>query len=256
LVDTQTGSVVDISCLSADTCPTGPDSTYLGSGTIAAVDDTACSTVTDCATVTYQWYQKFNSACQADPGCARAWDLAKNFNDYANQISEFIARANQEGFLSTGTNKIVALVNAWAWQKCEHSLTQAYKYITTNGAVVPVGDGDPELGIFKAANGTAYYDIKGQAFVQSFASNQTVLLSPGQKLFIPSNYAQALQQNLSGSLETFSPTTMNQSWNVSRPSPIGPIVGGVVVIALVAVVGVLVMRRVMGRRLPPPPPPM
>jgi hypothetical protein len=254
LVDTQGGSVVDITCLSSSSCPTGPDSTYLGSSTTAAVDTTSCSTVTDCATATYQWYQKFNSACQADPGCARAWDLAKNFNDYANQISEFIAKANQEGFLSTGTNKIVALVNAWAWQKCEHALTQAYKFITTNGAVVPVGDGDPELGIFKGANGTTYYDIKGQAFVESFASNQTILLSPGQELSIPSNSALASQQTLSSSVKTFSPTNMNQWWNTSHRTPVGQVVGGVLVIAVVALAGVLVVRRAMGRRLPPPPP--
>ncbi|MDE1854314.1 MAG: zinc ribbon domain-containing protein [Thaumarchaeota archaeon] len=243
----MTGSVVDITCPTGASCTSAPDSAALGATTWAGVYSTTCGTAAECATAYATYLQKFYGACQANSGCSQAWELATSFNDYQEKITTFLTTATDQGFTTASANLFVNLVDGWAWQKCNHALTDAYKFVTSNGAIVPVGDGDPELSILAAKNGTTIYDWKGDAFVQSFATGQTLLMSAGEKLFIPSDQAQASQQNLITSAQAFSPASTTQWWNTNGGPNYATLLSLVVIAGVVLVAAGYAVKRRRGR---------
>lgn len=98
-------------------------------------------------------------------------------------------------------------------------------------------------------NGTSIGDISGSILVASFATGNYVTLQAGQTLFIPSNQAQASQQNLEQSVQPFDQSGTNQWWTaLSTQQASGYplyeyVMGAAVLIAIAAIVVVLLVRR-------------
>jgi hypothetical protein len=106
-----------------------------------------------------------------------------------------------------------------------------------------------ELTVSAQNNGTSIDDMSGNMLVASFVTGDYTTLRAGQSLFIPSNLAQASQQNLSESVQPSNQSGSNKWWTELSTQPASGypsyenLIGAAVLIAVAGVIALLFVRR-------------